>query len=52
MTKRCINCGRKMPKDGWKQFYNCKTGEKIYFCKFCDPIFRKFGLQAEVEDDK
>ena len=52
MTKKCISCGFKIPKGQEKECYNVKTGEKIYFCKFCDPIFRKFGSQEEIEDDK
>lgn len=52
MTKKCISCGRKIPNGEEKQYYNYKTGEKVYFCRFCYPIFGKFGLQEEVEDDK
>ena len=52
MTKKCISCGFKIPKGQEKECYNSKTGEKVYFCRFCYSVFRKFGLQAEVEDDE
>lgn len=52
MTKRCISCGCKIPDGEEKQYYNYKTGEKVYFCKFCYPVFCKFVAPEEVEDDK
>ena len=53
MTKKCVSCGFKIPNGEERECYNHKTGKKIYFCKFCDPIFRKFGAGApkEAEDD-
>lgn len=52
MTKRCISCGFKIPKGEEKECYNSKTGEKVYFCRFCYSVFGKFYLQEEIEDDK
>ena len=46
-TKRCISCGRKIPNGEEKQYYNYKTGEKVYFCRFCYPVFGKFDSQEE-----
>lgn len=40
--KRCISCGFEIPNGEEKQYYNYKTGEKIYFCRFCDSVFNKF----------
>ena len=50
MTKKCIHCGFKIPNGEEREYYNRKTDEQIYLCKFCDPIFRKFGAGAPEEE--
>lgn len=52
MTKRCMSCGFKIPDGQEKQYYNSKTGEKVFFCRFCNSVFGKFGTTEYDEDDK